>query len=118
MSETNSVERQVGHEWKRPRPPLNRLCTLDIRCQGWPEDGAGVWQIVGFSDMGDLVEKWQLRRVMPFDLRQPVGQEIHIHRISYEDGHVNVFRGGPDLFDPRFQQPNRSIEAQPQEQNL
>ena len=109
MSETNSVERPVGHEWRRPRPPLHRLCTLDVRSTGWPEEGAGVWQIVGFSNMESHLERWELRRVMPADLSQPVGQEIHIYRISFEDGYVKVFRGGPDLLDPRFELPNSNL---------
>jgi hypothetical protein len=109
MSELNSMDCRVGHDWKRSRPPLHRLCTLDLRSTAWPEEGAGVWQIIGFCDMGDRLERWLLRRVMPGDLRQAVGQDIHIDRISYEDGFVQIFRGGTDLFDPRFQLPNHEI---------
>jgi len=101
----SELQTEKQHVWRRPRPPLGRLCSLDVRSTGWPEEGAGVWRIEGFHDLGSECERWQLRRMMPYDLTEPVGQTIKILRMHYEEGRVKIFRGGQDLFDPYFSQP-------------
>jgi hypothetical protein len=106
------VERRVGPDfealarWAMPRPPLMRLCTLKFTCNAWPDDGRGVWEILGYRDMDTKNEAMQLRRVMPAKPGGSTGECIWFHRSTYELGGMDVWRA--DLSDPRFARPNES----------
>ena len=68
----------------------------------WPENGRGVWCIAEFHNLDSRNESWLLRKVMAYDPAQPIGQEIEVFRDQYERGGIDIWRGGPDLVDPKF----------------
>ena len=64
--------------------------------------------IRGYHKMGTDSEYFELVRVMPHSLDQPVGQEIKFHRFNYESGHLQIWRKGIDLHDPKYQDPTNN----------
>lgn len=90
--------------WGLPRPPLFRFCTLRLRCKDWPDEGDGVWQIIGLHDMDGEFETLELRQVMPGAPNGTVGGIIKVWRRAHEDGYLRVWRR--DLEDPALMSSN------------
>ncbi len=90
--------------WTKPRPPIDRFCTLRVTCSSWPDEGKGIWKIYGYGDMETKGEYIELVRVIAPKIGDPCGEHIKIWRQSLEnfDNYIRVWRGGPDLLDPRF----------------
>lgn len=91
--------------WRRPRPPMFHLCTLDVHQIDRPLD-KGVWEIIGFEDMDSEQEIFLLRRFSPAEPNGRTDEEYCAWRGLYEAGHMHIWRRGPDLLDPRFLMPN------------
>lgn len=89
-------------QWRLPRAPLRRLCTLQVTSSSWPDDGAGTWEIIAYRAMDTNHETIGLRRVIPAVLGGPSGETIWVPRAMFEAGMVSVWRCGPDLIDPAF----------------
>ena len=79
------------HEWTLPRPPIFRLCTLTWTSSAWPDNGAGVWKIMGYEDMGSKEEKFLLQRVMPSVPGGSTGEIINIFRSTHDRGGLRVW---------------------------
>lgn len=78
-------------QWTLKRPPLFRYCTLVWTSSSWPDQGRGVWELIGYENMGLKTESFQLRRVVPSQAGGSTGEIIHLWRASYENGALNVF---------------------------
>lgn len=98
--------------WRRPRPPMFHLCTLDVYQTDRPLN-KGVWEIIGFEDMDTEQEVFILRRFSPAEPSGPTGEQFRAWRALYEDGHMHIWRRGPDLLDPRFLMPNLNSTTPP-----
>lgn len=96
--------------WTRPRPPMFHLCTLDVYQTDRPLN-KGVWEIIGFEDMDTEQEVFMLRRFSPAEPSGPTGEIYRAWRGLYEDGHMHIWRRGPDLLDPRFLMPSGEVSG-------
>lgn len=95
------------HEFKRPRPRLMRLGTLNWRSQGWPDHGQGIWQLIGFDNLGRRDEQFILRQVAAVQAQSAVHRgddagTIRLFRSSYEQGALTVWRKNTELPDPAY----------------
>jgi hypothetical protein len=91
--------------WRRPRPPMFHLCTLDVYQTDRPLN-KGVWEILGFEHMDTEQELFVLRRFSPAEPSGQTGEIYKAWRGIYEGGHMHIWRRGPDLLDPLFVMPN------------
>lgn len=86
--------------WKLKRPPLFRLCTLNHSCTSWPDEGQGVWQIMGYEGIDTVREVFTLRRIMPSTLGGSSGETLKIHRMTHETGGLRIWK--KELEDPVY----------------
>lgn len=89
-------------QWTLPRPPLFRYCTCSLThvSDAWPDNGEGVWQIIGFHDMDLASEYWELRRIMPAEPGGPSGEVIKVNRIVHDIGGLMIWVR--DFHDPLY----------------
>lgn len=92
--------------WRLSRAPLFRLCTLRLRCASFPDEGAGVWQVVGYENLNTKDEAYQLRRVQPGRKDGPTGEIIHVWRHHHDNGYLRIWLQNPE--DPEL---NTDVDA-------
>jgi len=86
------------NHWKRPRPPLLRLCSFNWTSN--TADWGGVWQFIGIADTDTPKELWTFRRVMSARIDGVTGDETKVWRGTYENGGIRFWRS--DLIDPVY----------------
>lgn len=87
-------------EWKLPRAPLFRFCTIRERNPEWPDQGDGVWEIYAYDNLDMANESYVLRRVMPGRPRGSTGETINISRHAHDKGNLRVW--AENIEDPRL----------------
>lgn len=87
-------------EWTLPRPPLLRFCNLKFTCSSWPDNGKGVWQVIGYHDLDLKSEYFDLLRVMPSECGGSTGEIIKVGRSVHDSGGLMIWTN--DLFDPVY----------------
>lgn len=95
------------NNWKRPRPPLLRLCSFNWTSS--TADWGGVWQFIGIADADTPKELWTLRRVMSARIDGVTGDETKTYRGTYEGGGLRVWRS--DLIDPAYKFKGEIVSA-------
>lgn len=90
-------------EWKLPRAPVFRFCTLRLRNPDYPDSGRGVWEILGYENLDTSDEVYVLRRVMPARRNGPTGELIKVWRYQHDRGHIRIWAA--DLEDPELNLP-------------
>lgn len=87
-------------EWKLPRAPLFRFCTLNLRNSSYPDEGAGIWEIQGYDNLDTSDELYVLRRVMPAHRNGSTGEFIKVWRYQHDNGRLRIWAANPE--DPEF----------------
>lgn len=83
-------------EWKLPRAPLFRFCTLNFRNPTYPDEGQGVGEVLGYENLDTSDELYLLRRVMPARMNGPTGEFIKVWRYQHDRGRLRIWAANPE----------------------